>query len=103
MGLDDDIAFFEQVPTFAALGKQALRILAIGAETRQLQSGAVLFYAGELADGGYLVQDGSLLLEPGTPAEGKEIIVGPARWWANWRCSPTRCARQPPSRRSRRW
>jgi len=76
MGLEDDIAFFEQVPTFAVLGKQALRILAIGAETRQLQSGAVLFYAGELADGGYLVQEGSLLLEPGTLSEGKEVIVG---------------------------
>jgi CRP-like cAMP-binding protein len=76
MGLEDDIAFFEQVPTFAVLGKQALRILAIGAETRQLPSGAVLFYAGELADAGYLVQEGSLLLEPGTQSEGKEIIVG---------------------------
>ena len=54
----------------AALGKQALRILAIGAETRHLQSGAVLFYAGELADGGYVVQEGSLLLEPGSLAEG---------------------------------
>ena len=77
MGLEDDIAFFEQVPTFAVLGKQALRILAIGAETKQLQSGAVLFYAGELADGGYVVQEGSLLLEPGTLSEGKEVIVGP--------------------------
>jgi CRP-like cAMP-binding protein len=76
MSLEDDIAFFEQVPTFAVLGKQALRILAIGAETKRLQSGAVLFYAGELADGGYLVQDGSLLLEPGTPSEGKEVTVG---------------------------
>ena len=76
-GLEDDIAFFEQVPTFAVLGKQALRILAIGAETRHLQSGAVLFYAGELADGGYVVQEGSLLLEPGTPSDGKEFIVGP--------------------------
>ena len=59
------------------LGKQALRVLAIGAETRNLPSGAVLFYAGELADGGYVVQEGSLLLEPGTPLEGKEITVGP--------------------------
>ncbi|MGB8068542.1 MAG: hypothetical protein WCF38_12715, partial [Pseudolabrys sp.] len=59
MGLEEDIAFFEQVPPLAALGKQALRILAIGAETRHLQSGAVLFYAGELADGGYVVQEGS--------------------------------------------
>ncbi|HEY7997795.1 MAG TPA: cyclic nucleotide-binding domain-containing protein [Pseudolabrys sp.] len=77
MGLEDDIAFFEQVPTFAVLGKQALRILAIGAETKNLQSGAVLFYAGELADGGYVVQEGSLVLEPNSPQFGKKITVGP--------------------------
>ena len=77
MSLEDDIAFFEQVPTFAVLGKQALRILAIGAETKQLQSGAVLFYAGELADGGYIVQEGSLRLDPGTFTEGNEVIAGP--------------------------
>ncbi len=77
MALEDDIAFFEQVPTFAVLGKQALRILAIGAESRILPSGAVLFYAGELADGGYVVQEGSLRLEPGTLSEGKEITAGP--------------------------
>jgi CRP-like cAMP-binding protein len=76
MGLEEDVAFFERVPPLAALGKQALRILAIGAETRHLQSGAVLFYAGELADGGYVVQEGSLLLEPGTLTEGNEITVG---------------------------
>ena len=77
MGLDDDIAFFEQVPILAALDKQALRILAIGAETKQLQSGAVLFYAGELADGGYIVQEGSLRLDPGTFTDGNEVIAGP--------------------------
>ncbi len=36
MAIDDDIAFFERVPTLSVLGKQALRVLAIGAETRQL-------------------------------------------------------------------
>src|SRR6202165_5043312 len=77
MALDDDIAFFERVPTLAVLGKQALRILAIGAETRSLQSGAVLLYAGELADGGYVVQEGSLTLEPNSPLEGKEYTAGP--------------------------
>ncbi len=76
MSLEDDIAFFAQVPTLAVLGKHALRILAIGAESRSLPSGAVLFYAGELADGGYIVQEGSILLEPGTLQEGKEITVG---------------------------
>jgi CRP-like cAMP-binding protein len=77
MSLEDDIAFFEQVPTFALLGRQALRILAIGAESKQLASGAVLFYAGELADGGYVVQEGSLVLEPGTFSEGKDFVAGP--------------------------
>jgi CRP-like cAMP-binding protein len=77
MSLDDDIAFFEQVPTLAVLGKNALRVLAIGAESRNLPVGAVLFYAGELADGGYIVQQGLMLLEPGTPLEGEEMTVGP--------------------------
>lgn len=77
MTIEDDIAFFERVPTLAVLGPQALRVLAIGAETRYLQNGAVLFYAGELADGGYIVQEGSLVLEPGTPNEGHEHTVGP--------------------------
>ena len=77
MAIEDDIAFFEKVPTLAVLGKQALRVLAIGAETRTLHSGAVLFYAGELADGGYIVQEGSLVLEPATPGGDNEYTVGP--------------------------
>ncbi|MEJ2433816.1 MAG: cyclic nucleotide-binding domain-containing protein [Pseudolabrys sp.] len=77
MTIEDDIAFFEQVPTLAVLGPQALRVLAIGVETRHLHSGAVLFYAGEMADCGYVVQEGSLVLERGTPGEGDEYIVGP--------------------------
>jgi len=77
MTIEDDIAFFEQVPTLAALGKQALRVLAIGAETRTLHSGAVLFYAGELADGGYIVQEGALALERDPSGGDDEYTVGP--------------------------
>src|SRR3974390_2223665 len=101
MGLEDDVALFEQVPPLAALGKQALRILAIGAETRHLQSGAVLFYAGELADGGYIVQEGTLLLEPGTLSEGKEVAVGPGTLvgelalMTNTVCQSTAIAKEP--------
>lgn len=75
MSLEDDIAFFEQVPTLAALGRQALRVLAVGAETRQLASGAVLFYSGEPADGGYVVFEGELLLKP-SAAGSDEYTVG---------------------------
>jgi CRP-like cAMP-binding protein len=78
VSLEDDIALLEQVPTLAVLGRAALRILAIGAETRNVASGAVLFYAGDLADGGYVVQDGSFLLEPDRPARTqREAIAGP--------------------------
>ena len=37
----------------------------------------MLFYAGELADGGYVVQEGSLLLEPNSPLDGKQVTAGP--------------------------
>jgi CRP-like cAMP-binding protein len=76
MTIEDDIAFFEKIPALAILGKQALRVLAIGAETRNLQSGAVLFYAGELADGGYIVVEGELLVEHANPRDGGEYTVG---------------------------
>jgi CRP-like cAMP-binding protein len=101
MGLEEDIVFFEQVPALATLGKQALHILAIGAETRTLPSGAVLFYAGELADGGYVVQEGSLILEPGIASEGSEIIVGPGTLigelavLTNTVCQATAIAKEP--------
>jgi len=64
--IEDDIAFLEQVPSFAMLGRDALRILAIGAESRYVHSGEILFQAGESADGGYIVQDGSFTLQPDT-------------------------------------
>ena len=75
MSLEDDIAFLEDVPTLAVLGRPALRILAIGAETKKVPSGAVLYYAGDLADAGYVVQEGSFLLEPDRPGTGEEISV----------------------------
>ena len=34
MSIEDDIAFIERVPTLRMLGRTALRILAIGAESR---------------------------------------------------------------------
>src|SRR5215218_4121472 len=77
MSIEDDIAFFERVPTLALLGRTALRILAIGAENRYVHSGEVLFQAGDPADAGFVVQEGSFNLV-GPAAEGAETItVGP--------------------------
>lgn len=62
MSIEDDIALFETVPILELLGRDALRILAIGAEAINLQAGDMLFRQGADADGGYVVQHGSLEL-----------------------------------------
>jgi CRP-like cAMP-binding protein len=75
MTIEDDIAFFQRVPTLGALERDALRILAIGAESLYVHSGAVLFHAGEAADGAFVLQEGSFSL---ATREGREpIVVGP--------------------------
>jgi CRP-like cAMP-binding protein len=101
MTLEDDVAFFEQVPTLAALGRQALRVLAIGADTKHLASGTVLHYAGEIADAAYIVQSGSLLLDSGAFSEGKQytagpgVLVGELALMTEWTASATAIAREP--------
>jgi CRP-like cAMP-binding protein len=76
MTIEDDIAFLEKVPTFAVLGRDALRIIAIGAENRYVHGGDLLFSAGEPADAGYVVQDGSFTLKAGmTDPAGPELTV----------------------------
>ena len=74
MTIEDDISFFERVPTLNMLGRQPLRILAIGAETRYVHGGEVLFTAGEDADGGYVIQEGRFNL---SSQDGRDILVGP--------------------------
>jgi CRP-like cAMP-binding protein len=74
MTIEDDIAFFERVPLLNMLGRGALRILAIGAESRYVHGGDVLFEAGETADGGYVVQEGAFSLT--SPADANPVTVG---------------------------
>jgi len=76
VGIEDDILFIERVPTLRALGRDALRILAIGAESRYVHKGEVLFSAGEAADSGYVIQEGSFRLEGASKMAG-ELIAGP--------------------------
>src|SRR6516162_7139589 len=75
MTVEDDISFFERVPTLGVLGRQALRILAIGAETRYVHGGEILFNAGDEADGAYVIQEGRFSLA--SPSDGKDVTVGP--------------------------
>jgi CRP-like cAMP-binding protein len=76
MGIEEDISVLERVPTFTVLGRDALRILAIGAENRELHTGEVLFAAGDAADAGYLIQEGSIALKEGPPdSQGSSVIA----------------------------
>jgi CRP-like cAMP-binding protein len=63
MTIEDDIVCLEAVPTLRLLGPNALRMLAIGCESRTLDKGEVLFTADDPADCGYVIQDGSFQLE----------------------------------------
>jgi CRP-like cAMP-binding protein len=78
MSIDDDITFLERVPTLSLLGREALRILAIGAESRYVHDGDVLFREGELADAGYVVQEGAFTLSSTSARWGQPpMTVGP--------------------------
>jgi CRP-like cAMP-binding protein len=76
MTIEDDIAFFERVPTLGLIGRQALRILAIGAESRYVHSGEVLYNAGDEADSAFVVQEGSFSLAPRGADGGPAVTVG---------------------------
>jgi CRP-like cAMP-binding protein len=77
MTIEDDISFFERVPTLGLLGRQALRILAIGAETRYIHGGEVLFNAGDEADGAFVIQEGRFALSADAADDGDAPTVGP--------------------------
>ncbi|HLI98682.1 MAG TPA: cyclic nucleotide-binding domain-containing protein [Bradyrhizobium sp.] len=74
MSIEDDLALLERVPTLRLLGAAALRMLAIGSEQRVFSRDAVLFYAGEEADSGFVVQHGTLRIEDG---RGAALVAGP--------------------------
>jgi CRP-like cAMP-binding protein len=76
MTIEDDIAFFERVPTLNMLGRPALRILAIGAESRYVHAGEVLFNAGDPADSGFVIQEGTFNLATRQVEGGDSLVVG---------------------------
>ena len=76
MTIEDDIVFFERVPTLGLLGRDALRILAIGAESRYVHGGEVLFGMGDEADAGFVIQEGSFSLSSGQASESEPLVVG---------------------------
>jgi CRP-like cAMP-binding protein len=77
MGIEDDITVLQRVPTVSVLGREALRILAIGAENLSLSAGEMLFNAGDVADSGFVIQFGAFSLKEGqADSAGQAVIAG---------------------------
>jgi CRP-like cAMP-binding protein len=74
MSIDDDVALLERVPTLRLLGRDSLRMLAIGSEQRTVYSGEYLFRQGEAADSGFVVQRGTFRIDDGA---GAQTTAGP--------------------------
>lgn len=70
MAIEDDIRNLARNPTLATLDPEALRQLAVAAETRILRNGEVLFRRDEPSDGGYVLVSGSIALDPSDHGQG---------------------------------
>ncbi|SRR5216683_6794006 len=74
MSIEDDVVLLERVPTLRLLGSDALRMLAIGSEQRDVARGDILFKQGDDADSGFVVQRGAFRIDDGA---GAETTAGP--------------------------
>ena len=74
MSIEDDVALLERVPTLRLLGRESLRMLAIGSEQRSIYSGEYLFRQGEEADSGFVVAHGAFRIDDGA---GAQTVAGP--------------------------
>lgn len=77
MSIEDDVNLLASVPTLRLLGIDALRVLAIGSESRRLRRDEILFRAGDTADAGYVVQYGSLKVSTQDAGGYRDAVVGP--------------------------
>ena len=74
MSIDDDVALLERVPTLRLLGRDSLRMLAIGSEQRSVKGGDTLFVRGDEADSGFVIAQGAIRIDDGA---GAETVAGP--------------------------
>jgi CRP-like cAMP-binding protein len=79
MSIEDDVVLLERVPTLRLLGRDSLRMLAIGSEQRSIYSGEYLFRQGEEADSGFVVARGAFRIDDGAGAQtiaGEGVLIG---------------------------
>ena len=63
MTLQDDVRTLARNPTLSHIDPEGLRLIAFSGETRILRKGDVLFRAGDVSDGGYVIFSGAIKLE----------------------------------------
>ncbi|WP_210496354.1 cyclic nucleotide-binding domain-containing protein [Microvirga antarctica] len=101
MALDDDIAILTAAPLFTLLDRDALRLVAFAAESRQLRAGDMLFRKGDKSDGGYVVSRGAVALDaqddgsPATFIAGPGAVIGRAALFTRIDRPATATAREP--------
>ena len=76
MSLARDMDLLRQVPLLAEFPDEQLRLLAFSAENVSYRDGEVLFSAGERADGGFVVADGTVTLETEDGAKLESFSAG---------------------------
>jgi CRP-like cAMP-binding protein len=77
MSIDEDIAILEQAPMLRVLGRGALRLIAMGAESRPVAEGEVLFRPQDKPDCAFVVQSGSFRLSIEPEAPSRNEAAGP--------------------------
>jgi CRP-like cAMP-binding protein len=66
--LSEELALLQELPVFEAFHREALQIVAFSSDIRSHRAGDTLFRQGQISDGGFLVINGSVNLEPATGA-----------------------------------
>jgi CRP-like cAMP-binding protein len=77
MALEDDVRNLARNPTLAALDSEALRQLAVSAETRILRDGEVLFRRDDPSDGGYVIVSGAIAIESADHGQAARVVRAP--------------------------
>ncbi len=86
MSLKSDIDLLSRVPLFRGMNDEQLRLLAFGADKRQLARGHTLFTPGTRVSTAFVVSSGTIgLASPRARETGALRMPVPARFCANWR------------------
>ncbi len=72
MSLENDINLFRGIPLLSEFTDEQLRLLAFGAEDRNLAVGTILFEAGDRADSGYIIASGRIEIRS---ADDTELLM----------------------------